>query len=410
MPAGRPSSSSRSAAVVVLTAVLGVSGCTNQSGLLEQNAKSQGLRLTATEESAATSDVKQAARIVPVAETRASEDIVPALRQKSAWCDYLEADAAADATLLRSPTLGGSVDDESKGSVSLSLSFTGLRKAQLIEEGAEARCRSHLAQSGLQKVVFLAPQTLSAAGYRAKAGAIGAHAADLERLKAKIRTEMQAGNITADKAASLTAIIEGLYSSAAEARSEAERREGSETALTGPAAEYSAELLKAESDLADISSKMRTADSFDVSVEAGYSDEDTGNGLDYVEEGFTGKVKFSMKLGAFMPQRYEHEQRAKNARLAAIRDQEGGALWQVKVLREAHMKAISGLEDSRMRLDRAISETRRFLTLLGDAPEGEFAAAAIEARIRVIQLESDKAAVSGSLAEIRSKLEQLAPG
>lgn len=180
--------------------------------------------------------------------------------------------------------------------------------------------------------------------------------------------------------------------------------------LAGPAAEYSAELLKAEADLAEISSKMRTADAYDVAVEAGYSDSDTGDGFDTVDQGFSGRVKFSMKLGAFAPQRYTHEKRARDARIAAIRDQEGGALWQVRTLREAHMRAISGLEDSRMRLDRAIAETRRFMAVLGETPDSEFTGASIEARLRIIQLESDKAAVTGSLAEINTKLQQLAPG
>ena len=277
------------------------------------------------------------------------------------------------------------------------------------KQSAEARCRAYLAEAGLQKVVFLAPQTLSAAGFRAKADSIQHRSGDLQKLKARIDREIKAGNLPADKATSLSAMIEGLYSAAAEARSEAERRAGADGMLTGPAAEYSAELLKAEADLAEISSKMRTADAYDVALEAGYSDSDTGDGFDTVEQGFSGRVKFSMKLGAFAPQRYTHEKRARDARLAAIRDQEGGALWQIRALREAHMRAISGLEDSRMRLDRAIAETRRFMAVLGDSPDPEFAGAAIEARLRIIQLESDKAAVTGSLTEINAKLKQLAP-
>ena len=55
--------------------------------------------------------------------------------------------------------------------------------------------------------------------------AIQRHTADLERAKARINKELKAGTITAGTAASLTAMIEGLYSAAAEARSQAPRRE-----------------------------------------------------------------------------------------------------------------------------------------------------------------------------------------
>ena len=349
MPPGHPSSSSRTAALFVLTAVLGISGCSSRTGIFGDAGASAALRLQTIDETAAAA-VPPAPRIQPAAETAAATDIVTPPRPHSAWCDYLAEDAAADATVLRAPTLSGQVDDQKKSAVSLSLSLSSFRKADLLEQSAEARCRSHLAETGLQEVVLLAPQTLSAAGYKAKAKAIAQHVADLERMKAKIAREKTAGNLTADKAASLTAMIEGLYAAAAEARSEAERRSAADGMVTGPAAQYSAELLKAESDLAELGSRMRTADAFDVSLVAGYSDGNFADGLDSMSDGWSGKVKFSMKLGAFAPQRYAHEQRARDARLAAIREEEGGALWQVKMLREAHFKTISGLEEQRGRM------------------------------------------------------------
>jgi hypothetical protein len=410
MHPGRRSSSSRTAALFVLTAVLGISGCAGRTAMLGGD---QPLRLnTINDTPQIAAATAPSPRIAPVAESPASEDIVataaPAAR--SAWCEYLAEDAAADATILRAPTLGGQVDDAGKSSVSLSLSLSGLRKAKLIEESAEARCRRHLAEAGLQKMAFLAPQDLSAAGFRSRARAITSQAATLEKLRVRVRREMNAGNLTADRAAALTAIIDNLYSIAAEARSQADRRDTMGAPLTGAAAEYGAALLRAEDDLDAINSQIRTADAFDVSLEAGYSDADVNDGFDSADEGISGKVKFSMKLGAFAPQRYEHERRAKAARLAAIRNQEGGALWQIGALREAHLRAIAGLEESRGRLERAIAETSRFMAVVDSTPEQEFAGASIEARLRMIQLESDRAAVTGSLAEIRSKLKTLAPG
>ena len=227
MPAGHPSSSSRTAALFVLTAVLGISGCAGRTALLsETSASSQPLRLTTITDGETAAAAPPAPRIEPVAETPATKDIVPAAAERSAWCEYLAEDAAADATVLRSPTLKGQIDDDAKGSVSVSLSASSFRKATLLEQSAEARCRAYLAESGLQKVVFLAPQTLSAAGFRAKADSIQHRSGELQKLKARIDREIKAGNMPADKATSLSAMIEGLYSAAAEARSEAERRAG----------------------------------------------------------------------------------------------------------------------------------------------------------------------------------------
>lgn len=404
MPAGRRSSSSRSAATFVLTAVLGLSGCANGTALLTggdaPEAKAPALRHTLVEDTAAAS----AAAIQPAADVAAQDE------PRSAWCTYLKENAAADAALLRSPTLSGTIDDEQKGSVNLSLSISSLSRAALIEKQARVNCRRYLAETGLQKVVFLAPQTLSAAGYRARYKAVEARAAGLEVLRKRIRSETAAGNLAADKAAGLTAMIDGLYADAAAARSEYERRSGAEDALTGPAAAYSAELMAAEADLSAIDSKLRTADAFDVSLSAGYSDGDVGDGFDSVHDGVNGKLSFSMKLGAFTPGRFEHERRARDARIAAIRDQEGGALWQIRALRDAHLKAISGLEESQARIEKAIAGTKRYLALVSNTPDPDFTGPAIEARIRMVQLEADIAAVTGSLAEIKRKLKQLGTG
>ena len=415
MLAGHRCSSSRTAGLLVLAGVLAISGCAGRTAMLSQLSGPQPLRLNTIDDAPAVAAATVPAaepRIRPAADVAASADIIaqaPA-EPRSAWCEYLTEDAAADATILRGPILGGQVDDAGNGSVSLSLSMSGMRKAKLLEQSAEARCRRYLAENGLQKLIYLAPMELTAAGFRSKAQAIAQRTAELEKLRRRIRRETANGYITADRAAGLTTMIDSIYATAAEARSQAARRDKESLLSTGPADAYSAALLRAETDLADIDSRMRDADAFDLSLEAGYSDGDVGDGFDSLHDGVSGKLKFSMKLGAMAPRRFAHEKRAKAARIAAIRDQEGGTLWQLKALRRAHQKAITGLEESLLSLDRAITETRRFLTVVESTPDPQFSAAAIDGHLRMIQLQADKAAVSGSIAEIRSKLKQLAPG
>lgn len=415
MLAGRHSSSSRAIALIALSAVIGMAGCASQTAPLLRLGGEADLRLKTIEDTPQDQAAATAAptpRIVPVADHKASGDITEAAPDggKSAWCRYLREDSAAEATILRSPTLSGQIDDQGKASINLGLSMSGFRKAQLSEDAAEARCRRYLAESSLQKIVFLAPQDLTAAGFSAKAAAIHGRRSELERIRKRIRRELAAGFVTAERASDLTVSIDQLYSLAAQAQSQAERRSNDGIRLPEGSAKLSADLLRAESDLQDISSQIRSADSFDVSLEAGYSDSRINDGLDSVSEGLNGRVRFSMKLGAFAPQRYAHEERAKQARIDAVRSEEGGALWQVRMLRDAHLKAITGLEDSRLQLDQALVEARKLLASLESVGEQEFAGPAIQARLQVIQLEAERAAVDGSVRDIRQKLKQLSAG
>jgi hypothetical protein len=60
------------------------------------------------------------------------------------------------------------VDDSGKLGVSLGVSVSSFTKARLIEEAAQVKCRSHLAQQGLQKSVSVVPVGLTAAGCQAR--------------------------------------------------------------------------------------------------------------------------------------------------------------------------------------------------------------------------------------------------
>jgi hypothetical protein len=143
-----------------------------------------------------------------------------------------------------------------------------------------------------------------------------------------------------------------------------------------------------------------------VSVSAGWSDDVTRDDFAVDAEGFSGKVSVSMKLGALLPQRFEHERRAKEAKLQALGD-EGGALWQVNVLRLAHERAIQGLVESEGKIDQALAETDKLLAAVKGIENPEVQVTGIGAKFRKIQLQADRAAVRGSLAEIRTNMQRL---
>jgi hypothetical protein len=394
--------------------MLALAGCVGQSNLLE------GLRLTAQAESREIVDAPQP-QLKPTLSVDAGKSdiavksdakkaiVIPAgveVERRPAWCEYLSEDMAAQTTIIRSPTLKASLDDGAKANVSLGLSVTDFAKARVMEESAEAQCRRYVAQSGLQKLVFLSPQGLTSAGYRAKSDAILKRKKDIQALRRTVSQAMADGDIDREKATMLMGLADQLLSEAAQAKSQADRRTGDFLGSKDQASLLGRELMRAEADLEDLNSRMRTFDAVDVSISAGWNDDLSNRNFAAFDDSLSGKVSLSVKLGALAPSRFEHEERAKQAKLRAIAE-EGGPLWQINVLRLAHERAIQGLEESRGKIDNAIAEVNRLSGALADVKSPEFQATAINARFRMIQLKSDKAAVEGSLAEIRSNLKRL---
>jgi hypothetical protein len=405
--------SSNAKQLLVWFSVLGLAGCAGQSALLDENLrasifeKNQDVRVV---HGAAAPALKPT--VIEMAAAKKS-DISPVITPVAAapdkrpqWCVYLMEDTAAQTTLVRSPTLSGSLAEDGKSSVSLGLSVSDFAKANVMEQSAEARCRRYMAESGLQKLVFLSPQGLTNAGYKAKAKAIATRKSDIQALRRQVAQAMADGFIDREKASLLMGAADQLLAEAANAKSQADRRTADLLGSKDQASVLGKELLRAEADLEDLNSRMRTFDAIDVSVSAGWSDDITRDNFAMQSDAFSGKISMSMKLGAALPQRFEHEQRAKEAKLNAL-SAEGGALWQVNVLRLAHERAIAGLVESSTKIDSAMAETKKLVVAMQGIKTPELQGAGIGAKFRMIQLQADKAAVDGSIAEIRTNLKRL---
>jgi hypothetical protein len=411
MPDGRRSSSSRKAALLVLTSVLGMAGCTGGVGLLTNMDKPGALRLVTLnsqpEIMASTSKVAGTPNNPEVVEIRPATFVGTDDPSNSAWCRYLKEDSAAEASILRSPTLSGNVDDGGKAAMSLGVSVSSFAKADLVEKAAKIKCRRYLAETGLQKLAFISPEGLTAAGFRAKSESILARKPELASLRTLIKTELMRGNIDVEKATSLSVLIDQIIAEGNAAKSQADRRLADEYSQPQGAAILGQDLIKAEAELEDVNSRIRTADAMDVSLSTGWSDPGIGDGFDAQSGSFSGKVSFSLKLGAITPQRFEHERHAKEAKLDAIRNQEGGTLWEIQMLRKAHERALEGLSESRTKLNEALAEATKLVTILSAAQSPEFTATLIGAKIQVVRLRADKAAVDGSIEEIDQNIKRL---
>ncbi len=380
-------------ATLILAGVFGLAGCT-AGGLPTNQDKPAPLRLLTLDETA-----KAGVEIKPATFSETDDS------SSSAWCQYLKEDSAAEATILRSPSLNGSVNDSGNLGVSLGVSVSSFTKARLIEEAAQAKCRSHLAQEGLQKRELVAPVGLTAAGYRAKSISILVRRDELAELREQIKFELRRGNITAEKAASLSVLIDEINLEGNVAKLQAARP----TQVVVKAREdspFGEELIQAEAELDAINRKIRMADAMDVSVSAGWNDLGLRDGFDVREDSFGGKVSISFKLGAVAPQRFEHEQRARDAKLKALQEQLSAPDRQITAQRQAQQQALADLTQSQARLNETLADTIKLVKVLGSVRSPEFAGTFIAAKIQVVRLLAEKAAVDGSIDEIRQSMKR----
>ena len=81
----------------------------------------------------------------------------------SAWCEYLRRDAAATATILRSPTVAGEINDTGDKAIAVDLDVMDLAKAHLVEKAARARCRRYQANFSLKEQAIAQPHRLTRA-------------------------------------------------------------------------------------------------------------------------------------------------------------------------------------------------------------------------------------------------------
>ena len=397
--------SRRLAPLTCSVALLALAGCAATSGLVDKT----GLRLASLDQEPSIIAV-ESPPLKPSLDDTAI--VVPASSDSNlpAWCEHITEDTAAQTTIMRAPTLSGSLTNEANAALTLGMSLSNYLKAGLMETAADARCRRYIAESELQKLIFVSPQGLTASGFSAKAKAVRAKKADIQDLRRKAMAALENGDIDREHATAIAILADQIMAEASYAASQADRRLDAVATPTGNVSILSRDLLAAEAELEDLGNRMRTFDAFDVSASVGWHDDINTDGVNTEAEAFSGKVSFSLKLGAVRPKRFAHEARAKDAKLRAIASGEGGALWQVATLHRAHERAIAGLEDQRTMLGAAIGKAEHLARSLEDADAPDFAGQLWLAKLQLIKLRSDHSAVEGSIAEIRRNMKKLANG
>ncbi len=323
----------------------------------------------------------------------------------SAWCEYLRRDAAATATILRSPTVAGEINDTGDKAIAIDLDVMDLAKAHLIERAARARCRRFHASVSLKEQAIAQPHRLTRAGFEAKANLIDARRGLLRSYRSQTTKSLNAGNMTVAQASGLTVAIARIIADGARARSQADRRSQARYDVRRDIGLAQADLAAATRDLDRIKRHIRTTDALSLKLIGGWRDDEGSVGsLDRDETdtggtGYYGKLKMSVRLGALNPARRWHEQAAVAAQLQAVREV-GGPVWVLNMVTDAHERALRGLRVAQTQLQSNAVELRRAIQRFGLGDRRQFLAALLKAKIELIQTDAQIAALSASIAEI----------
>jgi hypothetical protein len=318
--------------------------------------------------------------------------------ERGAWCRYLDANARAQSTILRSPTLAADVNDNGNGGINISYDFIDLARANLKEETARIQCQRYLASSRLATMMLVAPQSLTLAGNRAKASYLKSKRGALSSIKQKIKQHITNGDMTVQLATALMQQVELVSSTEHQARAEAQRRQSIGNLGTGSMIGLDTELENAERLLQEVDRRSRSFEAVKVSFSAGYGYQ--GDSGLTTNSGY-GKIKLSYRLGAMSPTRHEYEDIAAEARVAALHETNRGMLWRSNEMSRAIVRALGGLMAQKKQLVRAIADARRNSVLYIKGYENEMLLPQYRGQIDSIALGAQLRGINATILDMR---------
>ena len=330
----------------------------------------------------------------------------------SAWCRYLQKSAETEATIVGSPSLSASTDDEGSGSLTIGMNLLDFKKAQLIRQSSEARCRAHTASKKIEGTLGLAAEATSFAANWAKQDYIRRNLGALNQIQAQAHSYVSNGSITVQDKNSIATNVAQLKSEMNRARAEADKRKDLPSFNINQIKSRHGALVEATNDLQNIDREIRTADSLDLSVQTGYRY--NGQFNDQLQrndsDGYFASVKVGVKLGAITHRRAELEDQAASARLDALFEENTGTVWKSGFAEKSIANSLVSLRKSEHSLSDALSQTNDTISKLADADRAEVIRARLIAKIQRVKILSDLAAVRASinqLEENRKKIKAL---
>ena len=319
----------------------------------------------------------------------------------SASCRRLLAEAGIESTLLRSPTINGSVNSDNDINFGASYDLLDLRRANLKEELAIVRCTRDDAAAKLTQLLVTSTQSLSQAGYRAKADHLKKSRREIAAIKRDIDRALADGDITLFRANGLRQSLQRLQSEAAQAEVEAQRRQVVRNIQGQSYVDLDRRLEKAEARIQVLQAKLRTADALKLKASVGYARRgESSDDVTISSEGeVTAKFAVSMRLGAYSRRRFELEQMAHEARAASLHEANRGILWRSSEAAKVNRSVVSSLHQQRDKLQAALAAAKSSASVGSRSFRPELVVAHLKGRIDVVRLSAEIAALDASSSD-----------
>ena len=315
--------------------------------------------------------------------------------ETSPRCRRILADSGVQTTILRSPTLSSEITDTKDVDLSLGYDFMNLKRANLTEEIALARCEQQALFVRLAQLLTTSEQSLSRAGYLAIADYLRDKREEFASIRVGTKKALEAGELTVQTATALEQYLDQIIAREAEARGEAARRQFIDKLHKGSFAGLDDQIVAVETRLADIERRRRTLNALSFSANANY-----GVNGDTQEGDATASVTMSVRLGAFTERRHNLEQVSEEARISAFDEEGSGAFWRSRQLRESIVASLASLDAQRKDIIRSIDKAKLNSQLDDLTDELELHLPQLRARIDILALTSRLRGVEASIVDI----------
>ena len=223
------------------------------------------------------------------------------------------------------------------------------------------------------------------------------------------------GHVTVQQAALLRNHLSQLQSRQAQDLAEASKLKVAEDLFERDFRDLDSTILQAEAQIHALQKSMRTANAVTSRISANYgrtfssgSSSAVGSS-DQNDDDLSAKVEFSVRLGAFSARRHAYEDVVAEAREAQYFEPETGAFWRTKEIAEANQRARGALERQKRNVQSAIAYSQKSFSKKAALINPNAVGNELRARIEMIGLKADLAALNATLTRTRNLHRHLSP-
>ncbi len=321
---------------------------------------------------------------------------------ESAACRYLRKSSDVEATIIGSPTVSASSDEDGSGSVSIGMNILDLRKANLVRATGDARCRIQTASKEIEATLGVGSEATKFAAAHAKQAYIRNNLRELSAIKSRSNQLVSSGIITKQDANLVGLKINELKAEMEIAKSEADKRRDLPALDINRLRNRHSVLVEATQELQTIERDIRTNDALELSVSTGYRYNDEFNSDLQVNDndGAFARVNLGVRLGALSSKRQRLEDEAATARHDALFEENTGTIWKSGFAERAIGRVVADLRKSEKEFASALHKANDTIKRLEASDRAEVVRARLQSKI-------EKVAIGSELAAVRATIKQL---